>query len=434
LTPLDSRQGCLVSARPCLSAGQKKASCIVEPVGIIAVLDIGTSKISAAVAEVAASGTITVIGAGRAENAGIRSGVVVDLEATSRSIRAAADAAESQSGYKIEQAIVSVSGRHLESQTTSGQVAVRGTNREVTAEDISRVLEIAQAVELPATRELLHVLPGSYTLDGQEGVLSPLGMSALRLEVRTHLVTASAPAINNLAKAVKSAGIDPVELVAAPLATAMATTTESERMLGAAVIDVGAGTTDVALYSNGVFTYLASIPVGGEHIVRDVAVGLRLGLHEARRVVEEAGTVVLRQPNAESGWIELDGIAPIRRVDLARIMEARSREIFELAAREIGTASPEAILGGTIISGGVASITGMASLVADVVGTPTRVAAEFSLYGLTDKIGGPAYAGTAGLLAWGAAGVEAGESTTSGSIADRVSTFVRSVAGRLGRR
>jgi cell division protein FtsA len=259
-------------------------------------------------------------------------------------------------------------------------------------------------------------------------------MSALRLEVRTHLVTGSAPAVNNLAKAVKSAGIDPVELVAAPLATAMATTTESERMLGAASIDVGAGTTDVALYSNGAFTYLASIPVGGEHIVRDVAVGLRLGLHEAQRVVAEAGTVVLRPANAESGWIELAGIAPIRRVDLARIMEARAREIFELAAREIGTASPEAILGGTIISGGVAGVAGMASLVADVVGTPTRVAQTFELYGLTDSIGGPAYAGTAGLLVWGAAGIEAGETTSSGSIADRVTTFFRSLLGRFGRK
>lgn len=406
----------------------------MEPVGIIAVLDIGTSKVSAAVAEVAATGAITVIGAGRAENAGIRSGVVVDLEATSRAIRAAADAAEGQAGYKIDQAIVSVSGRHLESQTTSGQVAVRGTNREVTTEDISRVLEIAQAVELPATRELLHVLPGTYTLDGQEGVLSPIGMSALRLEVRTHLVTGSAPAINNLAKAVKSAGIDPVELVAAPLATALATTTESERMLGAASIDVGAGTTDVALYAHGAFTYLASIPVGGEHIVRDVAVGLRLGLHEAKRVVEEAGTVSLRPVNGENGWIELSGIAPIRRVDLARIMEARSREIFELAAREIGTASPEAILGGTVISGGVAAIGGMAQLVAEVIGTPTRVAGSFDLYGLTDKIGGPAYAGTAGLLAWGAAGVEAGETVDTGSVTARVGSFLRSQLGRLGRK
>ncbi len=396
----------------------------MEPVGIIAALDIGTHKVIATVAEVSTSGTITVVGVGRAANAGMRSGVVIDLDATTRAIRAAADIAESQSGYRINRAIVSVTGRHLESQTTSGQIAVRNADREVTADDIARVLEIAQAVEMPATRELLHVLPGTYTLDGQDGVLSPLGMSALRLEVRTHLVTGSAPAINNLAKAVRTAGIEPEELVAGPLATALATTTESERMLGSASIDMGAGTTDVALYANGVFTHLASIPVGGEHVVKDVAVGLRLGLHDARQVVEKAGTVVLRAHAAESPWIEIAGMAPIRKVDLARIMEARVREILELAAREVASAAPEAILGGVILSGGVASVDGAAALAADVLGTPARVAEDFGLMGLTDRLSGPQAATAAGLLAWGAAGIESGDERDAAGLAGRVKAGV----------
>jgi cell division protein FtsA len=401
----------------------------VEPVGIIAALDIGTSRVTAAVAEVGSSGAITVVGVGFAPNAGMRAGVVIDLEATSRAIRAAADVAESQSGYRIERAIVSVTGRHLESQTTSGQIAVRGASREVTAEDVARVLEIAQAVELPTTRELLHILPGTYTLDGQDGVLSPLGMSALRLEVRTHLISGSAPAINNLTKAVRSAGIDPEELVAAPLATAMATTTESERHLGAASINLGAGTTDIALYSNGVFTHLASIPVGGEHVVKDVAVGLRLGLHDARRVVEEAGTVIIRPTSAESSWIELAGMAPIRRVDLARIMEARLREMLELAGREVVSASPESILGGVILSGGIAAVGGAAALTADTLGTPARVAGDFALEGLTDRLAGPSAATTAGLLAWGAASVEAADEPASG-----VGARVKGAVSAIGRR
>jgi cell division protein FtsA len=401
----------------------------VEPVGIIAALDIGTSRVTAAVAEVGSSGSITVVGVGFAPNAGMRAGVVIDLDATSRAIRAAADSAESQSGYRIERAIVSVTGRHLESQTTSGQIAVRGASREVTADDIARVLEIAQAVELPTTRELLHVLPGTYTLDGQDGVLAPLGMSALRLEVRTHLVTGSAPAINNLAKAVRTAGIEPDELVAAPLATAMATTTESERHLGAAAINLGAGTTDIALYANGAFSHLASIPVGGEHVVKDVAVGLRLGLHDARRVVEEAGTVVIRPTATDATWIELSGMAPIRRIDLARIMEARLREMLELAGREVASASPESILGGVILSGGIAAVTGAANLAADTLGTPARIAGEFSLEGLTDRLAGPSAATTAGLLHWGAATVEAAEEPASG-----VGARVKGAVAALGRR
>jgi cell division protein FtsA len=404
----------------------------VEPVGIIAALDIGTSRVTAAVAEVGSSGTITVVGAGFAPNAGMRAGVVIDLEATTRAIRAAADIAEGQSGYRIERAVVSVTGRHLESQTTSGQIAVRGAAREVTAEDIARVLEIAQAVELPTTRELLHVLPGTYTLDGQDGVLAPLGMSALRLEVRTHLVTGSAPAINNLTKAVRNAGIDPEELVAAPLATAMATTTQSERHLGSASINLGAGTTDIALYSNGAFSHLASIPVGGEHVVKDVAVGLRLGLHEARRVVEEVGTVVVRPSASDLTWIELDGMAPIRRIDLARIMEARLREMLELAGREIASASPESILGGVILSGGIAGVTGAAALAADTLGTPARVAAEFGLFGLTDRFTGPSAATTAGLLNWAAASIESAEAPASG-IGGRIRGALDSIGSRFRR-
>ena len=317
----------------------------MEIEAVLVALDVGTSKVVVLVGEVANDGSLDIIGKGTLPSAGVRKGLVNNIEQTVSSIHQAVVQAERLSGLRLEAAFVGVGGDHLETLNSRGTVAVSGAQREITREDIERATEVARAVQIPSNREVLHVLPRDFTVDGQEGVKDPEGMSAIRLEVTTHIVHGSATALQNLTKCVRQAGVRPDELVVASLASGEAVLTETERELGVAVADIGAGTTDLALYGDGQPFHTSVVPLGGVNVTNDIAIGLRTNLAAAEQLKVRFGSADARVPDASSDApIEVvdDGVArPASRSDVTEIIDARMRELFEKIGEQIdGTREP----------------------------------------------------------------------------------------------
>jgi cell division protein FtsA len=382
----------------------------VEREAVLVALDVGTSKVVALIGEVANDGTVTVIGKGAEASSGLKKGVVINIDQTVGSIRAAREAAERLSGYRIESAIVAVGGNHVESQNSRGAVAVSGARREVSREDGERATEVARAVSIPSNREVLHVLPRGYVVDGQEGVKDPMGMSAVRLEVETHIVHASATAVQNLSKCVQRADIRIDELVCASLASADAVLTDTEKELGVAMADFGAGTIDLALFIDGSPFHTAVLPLGGNNVTNDIAIGLKTSLAAAEDLKIRHGTA---DPTgvAEDEQVDVEGIGEgdattASRRELAEIIEARMREVFEKIGAEIEKAGYKGMLpAGLVLSGGAAQLAGSARLGREVLEMPVRVAGPSGVSGLTDHLLTPAYSTSLGLLMWGAQAV-----------------------------
>ncbi|MDQ3554192.1 MAG: cell division protein FtsA [Chloroflexota bacterium] len=379
----------------------------MEREAVLVAIDVGTSKVVALIGEVTRDGALTIIGKGAPTASGLKKGVVINIDQTVSSIRGAIEGAERLSGYKLESAFVSVGGAHVESQNSRGAVAVSGPRREVGREDVDRATEVARAVTIPSNREVLHVLPRGFVVDGQEGVKDPLGMSAIRLEVETHIVHASATAVQNLTKCVGMANVRIDELVASSLAAAEAVLSDTERELGVAVADIGAGTTDLALFMDGSPLHTAVLPIGGNNVTNDVAIGLKTNLIAAEDMKIRHGTA---DPSGVSGDEEVtvevigegeDRTAP--RSELADIIEARMRELFEKIGQEIERAGHAGRLpAGLVLTGGAAQLAGTAGLGREVLKMPVRVASPGGVGGLTDHLLEPAYSTSIGLLLWGA--------------------------------
>ncbi len=399
-------------------------------------IDVGTTKVVELIGEVARDGGLTIIGKGIVPASGLRKGIVVNIDQTVHSITAAVEKAERHAGYKIERAFVGVGGQHVEGLNSPGQVAVAGPRREVAQEDVNRSIEVARAVSIPSTREVLHVIPRGYTVDGQEGVMNPLGMSAVRLEVETHIVTASATAVQNLTKCVTAADVRIDELVAAGLASAEAVLSPTERDLGVAVADIGAGTIDLTLFAEGSPFHTAVLPVGGANVTNDVAIGLKTSLHVAEALKVEHGTCDLAgvDPDEVISVTVLGDEAgrTVERLDVCRIIEARMRETFEMIRTEILAAAPGMLPAGLVLTGGGAQLAGAAVLGRDVLEMPVRVAAPVDVGGLVDGLLEPGSATAIGLLLWGARHVAAAELTTyesapGGGLLARIRAAFRSV-------
>ena len=286
----------------------------MEREAVLVGIDVGTSKVCALMGEVSRDGRLTIMGHGTVPASGLKKGVVINIDQTVRSIADAVERAERLSGWKIDRAFVGVGGQHVESLNSSGQVAVTAHHREVTREDINRAIDVARAVSIPSNREVLHVERRGFTVDGQEGVKDPLGMSALRLEVETHIVTASATAVQNLSKCVGAAGVKIDELVADSLAAAEAVLSETEKELGVAVADIGAGTIDLALFQDGSPFHTRVLPVGGSNVTNDVAIGLKTSLQVAEELKIRHGTCDLRQVAGRRGDLRV-GARRRRRAD-----------------------------------------------------------------------------------------------------------------------
>ncbi len=379
----------------------------LEIEAILVALDVGTSKVVVLVGEVTNDGTLDIIGKGTMPTSGVKKGLVNNIDQTVSSIRGAIEQAERLSGLRLEAAFVGVGGDHLESLNSRGTVAVSGAHREVTREDIERATEVARAVTIPSNREVLHVLPRDFTVDGQEGVKDPEGMSAIRLEVTTHIVHGGATALQNLTKCVRQAGVRPDELVVSSIASGEAVLSETERELGAAVADIGAGTTDLALYADGTPFFTSVIPLGGVNVTNDIAIGLRTNLTAAEQLKMQFGSADMRaaDPDVEAA-IEIvdDGVArPARKSDVTEIVDARMRELFEKIGEEMAAnASAHRLPAGLVLTGGASQLANAAELARDTLDVPVRVAAPEGVGGLTDHLLTPSYSTAIGLLLWAA--------------------------------
>jgi cell division protein FtsA len=379
----------------------------LEIEAILVALDVGTSKVVVLVGEVTNDGTLDIIGKGMLATTGVKKGLVNNIDQTVTSIHGAIEQAERLSGLRLEAAFVGVGGDHLESLNSRGTVAVSGAHREVTREDIERATDVARAVTIPSNREVLHVLPRDFTVDGQEGVKDPEGMSAIRLEVTTHIIHGGATALQNLTKCVRQAGVRPDELVVSSIASGEAVLSETERELGVAVADIGAGTTDLALYAEGSPFYTSVIPLGGVNVTNDIAIGLRTNLTAAEQLKMQFGSAESSNadPSTES-TVEIidDGVArPARKSEVTEIIDARMRELFEKLGEEMAeNATTHRLPAGLVLTGGAAQLANAAELARDVLQIPVRVAEPEGVGGLTDHLLTPQYSTAIGLLLWAA--------------------------------
>jgi cell division protein FtsA len=375
---------------------------------VLVAIDIGTTKVCVLIGEVGArSGGVDVIGIGQAPSDGLRKGVVVDIDRTVQSVAAAVDAAERLCGLKVRSAFVGISGSHIGSQNSRGMVAVSGRQHDIQREDTIRAIENARAVSIPNTREILHVIPRGYVVDGQAGVRDPIGMSAVRLEVETHIVTASSTSVQNLSKCIQRAGIQIDELVLSPLATSEALLSEEERELGVALLDIGGDTTDIAVFQDGSISRCATIPMGARSVTSDLGLVLRVTPEVAESLKIKQGTALPLDVDPDEviqiTSIGEDSPRPITRRHVAQIIEARTAELFDHVAREIEAAgATNRLQAGLALTGGGSQLTGLPKAARDQLGMAARVLAPAGLGGLTDSISTPPYSAASGLLIWGA--------------------------------
>ncbi|MBI4315434.1 MAG: cell division protein FtsA [Chloroflexi bacterium] len=373
---------------------------------LLTAIDVGTTKICTLVAEMVSETEFEILGVGLEPARGMRKGVVVNVDEAGAAIRESVAKAERTAGFEIGQALVSLAGSHIASVNSHGVVGISG-QRGIEQEDIDRALDAAQAIAIPHNREVLHVIPRGFTVDGQEGVRSPLGMHGFRLEVEAHIVTAATSSVQNLTKCVESAGVQVESYVLNPLASAEVALTDTEREMGCIVCDIGGGTTDLAIYIEGNVWHTMVLSVGGNHLTSDIAHGLRLPADLAEKIKIEYGSARARDIDPS----ELFSVTPfgeeqpvqVGKVDLAMIIEARVDEVFNLVLQEIKRSGYDGLLpAGIVLTGGTAQLRAIRSVASEVLNLPARVAAPENLRGLVDSLHGPQFSTSVGLLKWAA--------------------------------
>jgi len=372
---------------------------------IVVGIDVGTTKVCALIAEVSEEEHLEVIGVGIVPSRGMKKGVVVNPEEVIESIVGAVQKAEQQSGFKIVSAFVGISGAHIATQTSQGVVAVRHPDRQISPDDVQRGLEAARVVNVPAEREIVHVLPRHYVVDGQDGIKNPIGMLGHRIEVQTTIVSGAMTSVNNLVRCVERAGIGIDSLVLQPVAAAEAVLTEAEREIGVTVVDIGSGTTDVGVFVEGALEFASVLPVGGFQISNDLAVGLRTPFAAAEEIKVRHGyalTELLEDDRTidVSSFDSGDG-RPVSRRQVSEIIEPRLEETFELVVEQLDKAGLRGLAAGVVLCGGTAQLGGIRRLAAEIFRAPVRVGRPTGIYGLTDQISTPAFATSVGLLKWG---------------------------------
>jgi len=371
---------------------------------LIVGLDIGTTKICAIVGEVTDDG-IDIIGIGTHPSRGLRKGVVVNIETTVQSIRRAIEEAELMAGCEVNTVFTGIAGGHIKGINSQGVVAVK--NKEVRESDIQRVIDAAKAVAIPLDREVIHVLPQEFIIDDQGGIKEPLGMSGVRLEAKVHIVTAAVSSAQNIIKCANRTGLNVADIVLQPLASAKAVLTEEERELGVCLVDIGGGTTDIAIFHNGAIVHTGVIALGGNNLTSDVAIGLRTPAHEAEKIKQKWGTCLPSRVNPEE-TIEVPSVGGresrmIARQVLVDILEPRVEEIFQLVYREIQRSGyADLIPAGVVITGGSTLLDGMPELAEEVLGLPVRIGYPQGVGGLVDVVKSPMYATGVGLVMYGA--------------------------------
>lgn len=371
---------------------------------IIVGLDIGTTKICAVVGEVKGE-DVDIIGIGTSTSKGLRKGVVVNIEATVNSIKRAIEEAELMSGCAIHSIYAGIAGSHIQGFNSHGIVAVK--NGEVSEADIERVIDAAKAVAIPADREVIHVLPQEFIIDDQDGIREPIGMSGVRLETKIHIVTGAITSAQNIVKCAQRCSLSVNDIVLEQLASAFAVLSEDERELGVALVDIGGGTTDIAIFCNGSIQYTSVIAIGGQHLTNDIAVGLRAPQENAEEIKKHFGCASSKMIGKDE-VIEVPSIGDrperiLRRQILGDILEPRVEEIFELVAQEIDRVHlRELLASGVVLTGGSSLLPGMIEMAEHVIGLPVRRGVPQGIKGMSDIVNSPIYATGVGLVLYGA--------------------------------
>ncbi|KWR87648.1 cell division protein FtsA [Cupriavidus sp. IDO] len=364
-------------------------------------LDIGTSKVAAVVAELRPDGSYEVIGMGQSESKGLKKGVVVNIEATVQSIQKALEEAELMADCKIAEVFTGIAGSHIRSFNSSGMVAIK--DKEVTQTDVARVIETAKAVNIPTDQQILHILTQEFIIDGQEDVREPIGMSGIRLEVKVHIVTGAVSAAQNIVKCVRRCGLEVHDLILQPLASSLAVLTEDEKELGVVLVDIGGGTTDIAIFSEGAIRHTAVIPIAGDQITNDIAMALRTPTPDAEDIKMQYG--IAKQAIADpEDMIEVPGVGDrgtrtLSRQALAAVIEPRIEELYSLVHQVVRESGYEELLSsGVVITGGTAMMPGMVELGEDIFLKPVRVGVPEYRGNLHEVVKSPRYATVMGLL------------------------------------
>ncbi|MGI4812855.1 MAG: cell division protein FtsA [Janthinobacterium lividum] len=368
---------------------------------LLVALDIGTSKVVAIVAELRGERDYEVIGLGQSESKGLKKGVVVNIEATVQSIQRALEEAELMADCKITNVFTGIAGSHIRSFNSSGMVAIK--DKEVSQTDVARVIETAKAINIPTDQQVLHILTQEFIIDGQEDVREPIGMSGIRLEVKVHIVTGAVSAAQNIVKCVRRCGLEVNDLILQPLASSLAVLTEDERELGVVLVDIGGGTTDIAIFSEGAIRHTAVIPIAGDQITSDVAMALRTPTPDAEDIKVTHG--IAKQALADPDeMIEVPGLGErgprtLSRQALAAVIEPRVEELFSLVQQVVRESGYEDLLSsGIVLTGGAAMMAGMVELGEDIFLKPVRIGVPDYARGLADVVRNPRYSTAMGLL------------------------------------
>lgn len=412
---------------------------MVEPPGIYVGLDLGTTKICAVIAEVSIDGTWRVIGVGTAPSDGLRRGVVVDVGKTVQSIARAVQGAQTEAGVEIRTVFAGIAGEHIGSLDSSGAIAVGGKRHEIGPGDRDRAIDAARTVAIPFDREVLHVLPQEFAVDDQRQIRDPVGMFGVRLEANVHIVTGAVTSVQNVCKSVQRAGLEVADIVLEPLASSRAVLTEDEREMGVCLVDVGGGTSDVALFFGGSVRRTAVIGVGGQSVTSDVAICLRTSWAQAERLKIAHGRVGAVDEESDARVIDMSGgpgrpRADVSVAELTQIIEARMEELFVLVRQQIDASIYADLLSaGVVLTGGGALIPGVDELAERVFGRPVRIASPRGTPGIGERVANPVFATAVGLALLAADARAGGTVGSTGPAQDGGIAEGRfdSVAGRM---
>ena len=398
---------------------------------LIVGLDIGTSKVAAIVGEITDSGETEVIGVGYSPSRGLKKGVVVNLESTIHSIQRAVEEAELMAGCQINSVFAGIAGSHIRSLNSHGIVAIK--DKEVSQYDIDRVIDSARAVAIPADQKILHILPQEFVIDQQEGIKEPIGMSGIRLEAKVHIVTGSVSAAQNVIKCIRRCNLEVDDIVLEQLASCTAVLTEDEKELGVCLIDIGGGTTDIAVFSEGAIKHTAVIPIAGDQVTNDIAVALRTPTQYAEEIKIKYACALTQLASDETIEVPSIGDRPPRQIhshNLSEIIEPRYEELMLLVQAELRRSGYEDLIAaGIVLSGGSSKVTGLIDLAEEIFHMPVRIGMPQHVIGLTDVVKNPIHSTGVGLLLYGKeyqAGHQGGDKGFSGEgVFEKMKTWFR---------
>ncbi len=370
---------------------------------IVVGIDIGTTKVCTLVARLEGENGMRILGVGIEPSQGIKGGSVVDIAAASTAIARSIEKAERTSGLEITSALVSLAGSHVTAMNSRGVAGISGGV--IDQNDVWRALDAAQAVAIPHNREIIHIIQRGFTVDGQEGIQTPIGFSGYRLEVEAHIITAASPTVENLRQCVQAAGVKVSQFVLNPLASGEVVLNKTERDMGVCVCDIGGGTSDLAIYVNGDVWHTTVLPIGGAHITQDIAVGLRVSPEQAEMIKKQYGHAI-KSEVGEDEFFTLRAFGEehpmqVNRRDLAHIIEARVDEIFSLLLQDLHRSGYDALLpAGMVLTGGASQLAGIRPLASRILGMPVRIARPENMVGLVDQLHSPSFTTSVGLLKW----------------------------------